>query len=485
MGCAGDLYDADTCPLHLPEIQWNIFRSAQEIAGSFPDMRGVLINNHDRFIELIRFLPTNWDVDFTGASFEIAAPFDHLRLGRARFDNARFTDRADFTAVEANEMSFIGASFDDDLVLSDAVVAGRFTISDCAIRGAWDANGARFSKPVTWRQLEADAITLDNAVFEARVDIAAATGTMSLTGAEFGSGVILRLSQGEVALEGALLGGPSLIASDGGGTPKVRSLADVDVSTLTVHGTDLSECAFGSVHNLDRIRLSEVTFGVPPGLRTERRVIAEEALWRAQHGNAAWAYMPQVGAGAAEHPAAIAGVYRSLRKAVEDAKDEPGATDFYFGEMEMRRAARRTAVHGIQLASLRALADYGLLTMYWLLAGYGLRGWRAFAALILMLAVGAVLLATVGFPVPKTTYEPTHVTSWGTLIYQPSAPPDNTFAAELPRGIRLAGQSVLSLLSPPAHQLTSFGEWVVLSLRFFGPVLVGLLILAVRNKLKR
>ena len=39
-------------------------------------------------------------------------------------------------------------------------------------------------------------------------------------------------------------------------------------------------------------------------------------------------------------PGQIAGLYRELRKGREDAKDEPGAADFYYGEMEMRRRAR-------------------------------------------------------------------------------------------------------------------------------------------------
>jgi hypothetical protein len=36
-------------------------------------------------------------------------------------------------------------------------------------------------------------------------------------------------------------------------------------------------------------------------------------------------------------PEHVAPLYRALRKAQEDAKDEPGAADFYYGEMEMRR----------------------------------------------------------------------------------------------------------------------------------------------------
>jgi hypothetical protein len=40
-------------------------------------------------------------------------------------------------------------------------------------------------------------------------------------------------------------------------------------------------------------------------------------------------------------PGQIAGLYRALRKGREDVKDEPGAADFYYGEMEMRRHARQ------------------------------------------------------------------------------------------------------------------------------------------------
>ena len=37
-------------------------------------------------------------------------------------------------------------------------------------------------------------------------------------------------------------------------------------------------------------------------------------------------------------PGRSPGLYRALRKGREDVKDEPGAADFYYGEMEMRRA---------------------------------------------------------------------------------------------------------------------------------------------------
>jgi hypothetical protein len=38
----------------------------------------------------------------------------------------------------------------------------------------------------------------------------------------------------------------------------------------------------------------------------------------------------------------VAVLYRALRKAQEDSKNEPGAADFYYGEMEMRRLSKAT-----------------------------------------------------------------------------------------------------------------------------------------------
>ncbi|MFZ1177322.1 MAG: hypothetical protein WAO15_13855, partial [Mycobacterium sp.] len=39
-------------------------------------------------------------------------------------------------------------------------------------------------------------------------------------------------------------------------------------------------------------------------------------------------------------------IYRDLRKGLEEAKNEPGAADFYYGEMEMRRLAGRKPTGG-------------------------------------------------------------------------------------------------------------------------------------------
>ncbi|MFD3682614.1 hypothetical protein [Streptomyces sp. NPDC058613] len=56
-------------------------------------------------------------------------------------------------------------------------------------------------------------------------------------------------------------------------------------------------------------------------------------------------------------------MYRALRKAFEDSKNQPGAADFYYGETEMRRHDRTAT----------SSAERGLLHAYWMVSGNGLR----------------------------------------------------------------------------------------------------------------
>jgi hypothetical protein len=150
-----------------------------------------------------------------------------------------------------------------------------------------------------------------------------------------------------------------------------------------------------------------------------------------------------------QSPSAIVSVYRALRKAREDTGDAPGAADFYYGEMEMRR------VDGD-----RALGERLIVGTYWLLAGYGLRATRSLAALAAVLFLGGLGMWQAGFERSTT----------------------------LAHSIRVSVESSSSLfrLQPEsAAALTHAGiaiEWV---LRLAGPLLIGLAILSLRGRVKR
>jgi hypothetical protein len=161
-------------------------------------------------------------------------------------------------------------------------------------------------------------------------------------------------------------------------------------------------------------------------------------------------------------PGQIAGLYRALRKGREDIKDEPGAADFYYGEMEMRRHARPlsgSTPDGQSGAISRGQVERGILTAYWLVSAYGLRAARAVAALAVVTALLAVAFHLVGFAVP-----PRPVSYWTSLLY--------------------AFRATLSLTDDQV-KLTAWGQLLQGVLRLTGPVLLGLALLALRGRVKR
>jgi hypothetical protein len=145
----------------------------------------------------------------------------------------------------------------------------------------------------------------------------------------------------------------------------------------------------------------------------------------------------------------IASLYRALRKGREDAKDEPGAADFYYGEMEMRR-----------YAAPRFSVERAVLTLYWLVAGYALRAWRALAALAAVLVVAAWL-----FVHQHGFVDPQAMTFWSALRY--------------------SGRTAIGLLPKDQPKLTPWGDVLQIAVRIIIPVLLGLAVLSVRGRVKR
>jgi hypothetical protein len=173
--------------------------------------------------------------------------------------------------------------------------------------------------------------------------------------------------------------------------------------------------------------------------------------------------MAQMGRGTSRGVAGreIAGLYRALRKGLEDNNNEPGAADFYYGEMEMRRHAWRelSAREPHDRAESRGLAEHLILTAYWLVSGYGLRAWRAFACLALIVIGFAAAFHLIGFTQP-----PVPATYWTSMLY--------------------AFRSSLSLTDSQVT-LTAWGELLQALMRLTGPVLLGLALLALRGRVKR
>ncbi|MCH6161656.1 hypothetical protein [Streptomyces marispadix] len=264
----------------------------------------------------------------------------------------------------------------------------------------------------------------------------------------------------------------------------VASLHGVDASHLVLTDVDLTDCRFAGTIHLDQLRLhGRCTLpAAPDGLRrrgpvplrwTSRQTIAEEHHWRATRTRTAIGWTPEPGGRTPLEPAALAPVYRELRKGFEDSKNEPGAADFYYGEMEMRRHDRHTPA-----------AERALLWLYWAASGYGLRASRALGWLLC--AMTATVLLMIGFGLPDTPAKPYPPAAGVVGRQNPRLQADFTERFTAARAHKAADVVVDSVIFRSSGQsLTTAGRYTEMASRLTEPVLLALALLAIRGRVKR
>ena len=132
------------------------------------------------------------------------------------------------------------------------------------------------------------------------------------------------------------------------------------------------------------------------------------------------------------------------------------------------------------------MIEAGILWLYWLISGYGLRAWRALAALAVVAVLAGVGFACWGFAAPdQPAIRPVAVDARGTPIYARELVRRPAGLDELPTAIRFSAQAATALLPGPDQSLTAVGEWLQIVVRLIGPVLLGLAALSIRGRVKR
>jgi Pentapeptide repeats (9 copies) len=489
-----------------------------------------------RFNEKVEFSGAEFSGNavFRRAEFSAAAGFEDTRFSRdVWFDNARFSGYSDFDGAQfGGNASFNGTQFSRNVSLDGAQFGRRAAFA-----------GARFESLTRFGPLAAGGVDLERATFAKRVVVEVEAGELSAVDARFEEGVELRARHARISLRRTFFGAPSslsgaiepfaslhkrtvpdqeqittLTTTDGGigleqahtrpgiylenRVPRLLSVQQTDVSQLTLADVDLQWCRFAGAHQLDKLRLEgRSPFNRPPSWQfrwawpllwrwSPRRLIAEEHPWRAQRRKSrGWTReLPNLTGAAPAPPVGperLAVLYRSLRKAFEDAKNEAGAGDFYYGEMEARRHAPSTS-----------RSERAILTAYWIISGYGQRASRALAALVLLIGLLFALLTQFGLPDSSTMQQmtgtipaavagqPQQVTLDVRTAPSTLPPPNQRWTANrMGQAARIALGSVVFRDSD--QKLTPAGTWTVMAGRAFGPLVLALAALAVRARVKR
>ncbi|MFE7933404.1 pentapeptide repeat-containing protein [Streptomyces sp. NPDC057456] len=462
---------------------------------------------------------------FAGASFAEEVHFRGAKFdANASFSSVTADDDAVFRGVHfSRSASFHGAKIQGgaDFRLVNFSGGARFDRMQISRHGNFA--GARFSvAPFFGPIVCGETVNLTNSVFEAAVTLEIAAKRVLFDRTVWKSTATVRLRYATADLSRAVTTSPVAVTAHpisfatGAGNPvdeaslagcsaevSVVSMQGVDAAHLVLTDVDLSNCLFSGAFHLDQLRLEgRCTFAPAPvgwhrrgmwvARWTRRRTLAEEHHWRAQDAgqpSPGHTASPRQWRSGPHHPEPsltpdpedVAALYRQLRKAFEDGKNEPGAADFYYGECEMRRNDRTGTPTG----------ERRLLLGYWLLSGYGLRASRAFAWLLAAMSLTVLLLMGFGLP----THEPRPATngtlrgqaiSLSTTTQRPvlsGSWPQRMTAARAEKATRVAINSVVFRSS--GQNLTNFGTYIEMLSRLLEPTLLALGVLAVRGRIKR
>lgn len=456
------------------------------------------------------FKPRITDVSFSGhVSFDSAILAEGLEIARCHFRRGLGLSFVDFRrgpgyfkgceidsyfnvsyAHTDQHIAFDSCSFSEgvhaDGVTRDFRLDNCEVTGPCELRKAKLANlslvGARLRGEINVAELESEHVraqgliatearkigpfwvnsTLDlsRSQFRQRAQIIADAGVLRLFGASFAAGGRIEVERANVELSSVITGGP--LAVVGKGSAMVSSVVDADAGDLILSHIDLTRCFFYGAHGLETLTLEPTVRlpSAPPPLRAKRRCIADEFAWRSLRNTLRkddWSIMATPSnslrkrrAGTDEPrqltAAQVASVYRALRKSLESRSNKPGAADFYYGEMEMRRRDRSTP-----------FAERAIIWVYWLGAGYGLRASRALVSLLAVLAIGALLMLTIGLARSN---------------------------AGLVDGLLASAESLIPGIGV-GERLTDAGRAIDIVATIAGPALLGLAAFALRNRVMR
>lgn len=216
-----------------------------------------------------------------------------------------------------------------------------------------------------------------------------------------------------------------------------RNVEMKPLDAVIFRDADLSKCRF---YNTD-LREVEMT-GVTWLRRRNRQMVYDEVASTSSFE--------------ATSPFGIERLYRQLKRNYEERRDYERVGDFHYGEKEMRRKNKQTPV-----------ANRFFLNLYWIVSGYGERYLRPLFSAAIVLIGSTFLYLRLGI-YPKS----------GTIALQLNSL--SHWARVTHYGLR-----IMTLLKSDDLVPSQEASWVNTIQSIFGPILIGLFVLALRQRLKR
>ena len=381
------------------------------------------------------------EASFSVATFaEEAYFFAATFKGNANLNRATFTQEAEFSCATFTQEAYFGdATFEGAVNFVDARFTGVAYFGDATFEGRVSFRSARFAEEAyfaaaTFTQ-EAD---FNAARFKGKANFRGATFTQE---ADFSDATFT----GKTMFNHARFRGRTFFSSSQGDNGSSKSLPGFELDFRQV-----------TIEPLDAISFRDVDLRRWRFLGTDlRKVEFANVTWPRKGGRfRVYDEDVKLEEGETRAYAHIERLYRQLKQNYEDQKDYERASDFHYGEKEMRRANKKGSPRGLRL----------LLTLYWLLSGYGER-W-----------VRPLMWAAVVFGVTTFNYW-----WWDFLQSRGSAPGPPEWWE-----FCLYSLQVMLLMKPSQLTVIGCGGRIIYILQsILGPLILGLFALAVRQRLKR
>jgi len=372
-------------------------------------------------------------VDFSNATFTegvgfISATFTDV----ARFHETRFIGEVYFQKATFNkEALFLSANFNGESHFNLAIFTEQANFSGAGFTKGVDFSDAKFGEEINFVGTIFHGANFYKAIF---------SGGGNFQEAAFKGGLAdFRFS---------LLQGKTLFSSRREGNQVIPIFSGVEVNFkqvvidppdgLALIEADLSKCLFQDT-DLQKVRFTGVT-------------------WRRIHGRLGVYDETFLEKGKAGPWERVERLYRELKKNYEEGRDYERAGHFHYGEKEMRRR-NPEAPFGLRF----------LLTLYWLVSGYGERCWRPLFWIVALWAISTFGYLKWGLLEENEFGQPLFLTSWwdwlSAIIYS---------------------FRVTMLLKPTNFMpVDPLGTAINTIQSIIGPILIGLFALAVRQRLKR
>jgi uncharacterized protein YjbI with pentapeptide repeats len=373
--------------------------------------------------------------NFTGTLFD----------GKTRFQETKFNNGAVFSAQFADGAEFNAAQFDSRTSFSSAKFnqSAQASFQHAQFTGKTDFFSSTFGETAFMWARFTGPVEFFHTKFIGKANFAATefASQCRFINVQFNSGANFhgaRFTAQTLIATISELGGYGLPAVFSGGEVDFRDVTIYPLDTISIRNADLGQSRFLGTD----LRKAEFV-GVKWPKKGGRFRVHDEDAQLSEGQTRAWHDI--------EH------LYRQLKQNYEDRKDYERASDFHYGEKEMRRKNPETS-RGLWL----------LLILYWLVSGYGERWIRPLVWAAALLVVCAILYLFLGVS-PKNGGAALAWTSgrdWlESLLYSfrvmTILRPDDLVPVGLTAKFLSAIQSIL------------------------GPIILGLFALAVRQRLKR